>query len=126
MAVTDSLRICANALPTLRTCDLMDFISEYCSREDVDEILVGLPKRLDGEYSESMTYINPFIALLGKKFPGMKISMYDERFTSVIAHKAMIQGLPKSKRSQKGMADKVAAVIILTDYLQSLGSSLNL
>lgn len=120
LAVTDILQICANGLPTQRACDLMDFLKQYCREEPVDCIVIGLPKRLTGEPSESSRYIEPFIARLRKEMPEMPVERYDERFTSTIAHKAMIEGgLKKSSRQKKELADRTAAVIILTDWLQS-------
>ena len=120
VAVTDSLRISANGLPTLRTCDLMDFLKEYCPRENVDLIVVGLPRTVTGDASESSRYIEPFLRRLAKEMPHMPIERFDERFTSVIAHRAMIDaGLSRSRRQDKGLADKTAAVIILTDWLSA-------
>lgn len=120
VAVTDILKIAANGLPTLRTCDLENFLRDYCSKEQVDEIIIGRPTTMHGTPSESMEYIEPFMRRLRKLLPEMKISMYDERFTSAIAHREMIAaGVPRSKRQQKELADKTAAVIILTDYLMS-------
>lgn len=121
VAVSDPLRICANGLPTVRSCDLMDFLKDYCGREPVDCIVVGLPLTMKGEPSESTRYIEPFLARLRKEMPGMRIERMDERFTSSIAHREMaIAGLKKSKREEKELADKTAAVIILTDWLQSI------
>ncbi len=121
VAVTDTLRICANGLPTVRACDLLDFIKDYCSRETVDEIVVGEPKDLHGNPSESMRYIKPFLDRLRKEMPDMKVVMVDERFTSTIAHREMIAGgFSKSQRAEKGRADEMAAVLILTDYLNSI------
>lgn len=121
IAVSDPLRICANGLPTVRSCDLMDFLKDYCGREPVDCIVVGLPLTMKGEPSESTRYIEPFLARLRKEMPGMRIERMDERFTSSIAHREMaIAGLKKSKREEKELADKTAAVIILTDWLQSI------
>lgn len=118
VAVTDILRIAANPLPTVRTCDLEAFLNDYLSRESVDTIVVGLPKTLRGEESESMTYIRPFVNRWRKLHPEVPIEMYDERFTSTIAHREMIAGgMKKSKRQEKGSADAVAAVLILTDWL---------
>lgn len=122
VAVTDVLKISANGMPTVRTCDLMNFMKDYCGREDVETIVVGLPRTLSGDPSESMRYITPFVSRLRKEMPAMRIEMYDERFTSTIAHREMIAGgLKKSRRAEKGMADEVAAVLILTDYLNSAG-----
>lgn len=118
VAVSDPLRICANGLPTQRSCDLVAFLKDYCSRETVDCIVVGLPLTLKGELSESNRYISPFIAKLRKELPDMKIERIDERFTSTIAHREMaLAGLKKSKREEKELADKTAAVLILTDWL---------
>ncbi len=120
VAVTDMLRIAANVLPTQRSCDLIGFLKDYTSRESVDVIVVGLPKTMRGEPSESMRYITPFVSALRKQFPDVRIEMYDERFTSSIAHREMIAGgMKKSDRQRKGVADGMAATIILTDYLNS-------
>ena len=121
VAVTDPLRICANGLPTVRTCDLTEFIKDYLVRETVDIFVVGEPKDLKGNPSESMRYITPFINYLKKQYPDKPVVMVDERFTSTIAHQEMIAGgFKKKTRQEKGKADEMAAVIILTSYLQSL------
>lgn len=121
VAVTDPLRICANGLPTVRTCDLTEFIKDYLGRETVDIFVVGEPKDLKGNPSESMRYITPFINYLKKQYPDKPVVMVDERFTSTIAHQEMIAGgFKKKTRQEKGKADEMAAVIILTSYLQSL------
>ena len=120
VAVTDVMRICANGLPTVRSCDLISFVKVYCSREPVDLIVVGEPKDMRGNESESMTYIRPFLKLLKKELPDMPVEMYDERFSSSIAHREMIAGgFKKKTRQEKGKADEMAAVIILTSYLES-------
>lgn len=120
VAVTDVMRICANGLPTVRACDLISFVKDYCSREPVDLIVVGEPKNMRGNESESMTYIRPFLKLLKKELPDMPVEMYDERFSSSIAHREMIAGgFKKKTRQEKGKADEMAAVIILTSYLES-------
>ncbi len=120
VAVTDILQISANGLPTVRTCDLIIYIKEYCAREPVDLIVVGLPLDMKGNESESMRYIRPFLANLKKEMPDMKVELHDERFTSVIAHREMIAGgFTKKQRQEKGRADEMAAVIILTSYLDS-------
>ena len=121
IAVTDPLQICANGLPTVRSCDLLSFIKDYCSKEAVDSFIVGEPKDLHGNPSESMRYINPFVSKLKKDFPGIPVIMWDERFTSTIAHQEMIAGgFKKKDRREKGKTDEMAAVLILTSYLQSL------
>ena len=120
LAVTDPLQICANGLPTVRSCDLIAFIKEYCSKESVDLIIVGEPRDMKGNPSESMRYITPFLNKLKKEIPEMQISMFDERFTSTIAHREMIAGgFKKKERQDKGRTDQMAAVIILTSYLES-------
>lgn len=120
VAVTDTLQIAANPLPVVRTCDLLAFITDYCRREPVERILVGEPRQLSGEYSESMRYIRPFLASLRKALPEMPIEMVDERFTSTMAHRDMITaGFKKSDRQRKGLADEMAAAIILTTWLES-------
>lgn len=120
IAVSDPLRICANGLPTVRSCDLMNFLTEYCRKETVDCIVVGLPLTMGGEPSESNRYIEPFLKQLTKVMPEMKVERFDERFTSLIAHREMaLAGLKKSKKEQKDLTDKTAAVIILTDWLNS-------
>lgn len=120
VAVTDPLKIAANSLPVVRTCDLLAFITEYCGREDVERILVGEPRQMDGSPSESMRYIMPFVGQLKKTLPEVPVEMVDERFTSVIAHREMIAaGFKKSDRQRKGLADEMSAVIILTTWLSS-------
>lgn len=118
VAVSDPLRICANGLPTVRSCDLLAFIKDYCSRETVDLIVVGLPLDMRGNPSESNRFIDPFLNRLKKEMPQLMVERFDERFTSTIAHREMaLAGLKKSKREEKELADKTAAVIILTDWL---------
>lgn len=120
IAVTDTLRIAANGLPTVRTCDLMDFLKDYVSREDVGLIVVGLPTRLNGLPSESVRYIEPFLRRLAKEMPEMPVARFDERFTSSIAHREMIAGgVPKMQRRNKELADEMAATLILTGFLDS-------
>lgn len=120
LAVTDPLKIVANGLATIPTHTLMDFIQDYIKREDVERIVVGLPKRLDNTPSESMKWLDPFLNRLRKVLPDMPVTLYDERFTSTLAHKAMIDGgMKKSDRRNKAVVDTIAASIILNDYLQS-------
>lgn len=120
VAVTDMLQIAANGLPTQRTCDLEAFIMDYCGRENVERILVGHPRTVRGEDSESMVYIRPFLKRLKKILPEMAVELVDERFTSVQAHRDMITaGFKKSDRQRKELADEMAAVLILTAWLDS-------
>ena len=120
VAVTDPLQIVAGNLATVPTHTLMSFIKDYIAREQVERIVIGQPTQLNGEPSESMKYITPFVNRLRKELPDMPVVMYDERFTSTIAHRAMIDGgMKKSDRRDKSRVDAIAATIILNDYLQS-------
>lgn len=120
IAVTDTLKICANGLTTVRACDLLQWLKGYCGKEQVDKIIVGLPKQLNGQPSESTKYIEPFLKQLKKVLPEIPTEQYDERFTSTLAHKAMIDGgLKKMDRRNKEIVDEIAATIILNDYLES-------
>ena len=120
IAVTDSLQIVAGNLATVPTHTLMSFIKDYIAREQVERIVIGQPTQLNGDPSESMKYITPFVKQLHKELPDMPVVMYDERFTSTIAHRAMIDGgMKKSDRRDKSRVDAIAATIILNDYLQS-------
>ena len=121
VAVTDPLQIIAGNVATVPTHTLMQFIKDYIARETVDRIVVGQPTQLNGEPSESMKYVTPFVNRLKKELPDMPIVMYDERFTSSIAHQAMIDGgMKKSDRRDKNRVDAIAATIILNDYLKSI------
>ena len=122
VAVTDTLKIVASNLATVPTHTLLQFIMDYIAREPVERIVVGLPTQLNGEPSESMKYITPFVNCLRKQLPAdLPVVMYDERFTSTIAHQAMIDGgMKKSDRRDKSRVDAIAATIILNDYLQSI------
>ena len=125
LAVTDSLRLTANPLITIPTHTLENWLKEYFDKEQVDEVVIGHPRQMNGEDSESMQYIQPFINRFRKVFPTMPLKEYDERFTSVIAHQAMIAGgMKKSKRQDKAVVDKIAACIILEGYLDNLKFSI--
>lgn len=122
LAVTDILRITANPLITIETKQLMTWLKDYFAKENVDEVVVGYPKQMNGEDSESMQYIRVFLAQFEQIFPSIPIKLYDERFTSVLAHQAMIDGgMKRSQRQNKMMVDKIAACIILEGYLDSIG-----
>ncbi len=120
LAVTDALQISANGLTTLGVQEVMGFIKDYVAKETVDKFVVGLPKQMNGQDSDSMQYIRPFVAKLKQNFPTIEIVMVDERFTSVLAHKTMLEaGLKKKDRQNKAIVDKIAAVIILQTYMES-------
>ncbi|MBP3889804.1 MAG: Holliday junction resolvase RuvX [Muribaculaceae bacterium] len=122
IAVTDILRIVANGLTTVPTAQLNSFVLNYVSREPVDAIVVGHPRTLRGADSESMRFIKPGIASLRKVLPAsIPIVFFDERFTSAIAHRTMLDGgLRKMDRRDKALVDEISASIILNDYLASL------
>ena len=120
LAVTDSLRITANPLITIETKQLPDWLRDYFAKEMVDEVVIGHPKQMNGEDSESMQYIRPFVERFKQTFPDKPITYYDERFTSVLAHQAMIAGgMKKKTRQDKAQVDKLAACIILEGYMES-------
>ena len=121
IAVTDPLQMIANGLATIDTKELEKFIVDYVAKEDVSTIVMGKPTQMNGENSENMKRIEPFFNRLKKLFPDKEITYYDERFTSVLAHQAMLQsGIGKKARQNKALVDKISATIILEDYLQSI------
>lgn len=121
IAVSDSLKIIANGLTTVKTHLLFDFLRDYIAKEQVDCIVVGLPKQMNNEYSENMKYVRPFVEKLKKIYPNIPVEYYDERFTSALAHQAMIDGgLKKKDRQNKALVDEISATIILQDFMESL------
>ncbi len=125
IAVTDTLQIVANGLTSVPTHTLLNFIKDYVSTESVDRIVVGLPKQMNNQPSENMKRIQPFVNRMRKEIPEIPIEMYDERFTSVLAHRAMIDGgMKKMARRDKAIVDEISATIILNDYLESLQAKL--
>ena len=120
IAVTDILQIIANGLTTVPTTELTDLLMNYVEREPVERIIVGYPKQMNNEDSENMKRITPFVNMLRKKLPHIPVEMVDERFTSVLAHQAMIDGgLKKKARQNKALVDEISATIILQSYLES-------
>lgn len=120
LAATDTLQMIANGITTVDTKDLEKWIVDYMQKEDVSTIVMGKPTQLNGEDSENMRRIEPFFNRLKKLFPEKNIVYYDERFTSVLAHQAMItSGIGKKARQNKGLVDQISATIILQDYLES-------
>ena len=121
LAVTDPLQIIANGLTTVATHQLEQFLADYLKKEQVERIVVGLPKQMNGEMSESWKYIEPFLKRLHKLYPDMPIELVDERFTSVLAHQAILDsGVGKQRRrDDKGMVDEISATIILQSYLEN-------
>ena len=126
IAVTDNLQMIANGLATIETKELERFILDYVAKEDVCTIVVGKPTQMNGEDSENMKRIEPFFNRLKKIFPNKEVTYYDERFTSVLAHQAMLQsGINRKARQNKALVDKISATIILEDYMQSKQNSLS-
>ncbi|MDE6097273.1 MAG: Holliday junction resolvase RuvX [Muribaculaceae bacterium] len=126
IAVTDPLCIVANGLTTVETSRLHDFVCEYIKREDVRLVVVGHPTDMHGNDSDSMRYIRPSVGRLRKLIAPVPVVFFDERFTSVLAHRAMLEGgMKKMARRDKAIVDEISATIILNDYLQSRQSGLN-
>lgn len=120
VAVTDPLCIIANALETVPTVRLMEFLESYLSRERVSTIVVGKPLDTKGRPSASWSGIVPFVERLKRRFPDTEVVFHDERFTSVLAHRAIIDGgVRKMARRDKALVDRVSATIILQSYLES-------
>lgn len=120
IAVTDPLRIVASGLTTVATAELSAFVGRYVASEGVDLIVVGEPRDMKGKPSESTRYLKPAIARLRQAVPDTEIIYFDERFTSVLAHRAMLDGgLGKMARRDKALVDEISATIILNDYLES-------
>lgn len=121
LAVTDPLQIIAGGLGTVETSVLYEYIEAYIQREQVERIVIGKPMQSNGQPSENMVRVENFYNRWRKAHPEIPIEYYDERFTSVLAHRAMIDGgvKKKTRRENKGLVDEISATIILQDYLQS-------
>ena len=121
LAVTDPLQIIAGGLGTVETSVLYEYIEAYIQREQVERIVIGKPMQPNGQPSENMVRVENFYNRWRKAHPEIPIEYYDERFTSVLAHRAMIDGgvKKKTRRENKGLVDEISATIILQDYLQS-------
>ncbi len=121
IAVTDPLRIVPGGLTTVATHELMAFLAGYFAKEQVDRIVVGHPTNMNGEESASMQQIRPFVDKLRKQYPDKEVVMFDERFTSVLAQKAILEaGIKKMARRNKALVDEVSATIILESYMNSI------
>ncbi|MDR0907100.1 MAG: Holliday junction resolvase RuvX [Rikenellaceae bacterium] len=120
IAVSDPLRLIAGGLETVPTHTLVQWLAQYTATESVDIIVVGKPTRMDGTPSESFVHIEPLFRRLEKQFPAQQVVWWDERFTSVIAHRAMREGgLGKMARRDKALVDRVSASLILQDFMDS-------
>ena len=120
LAVTDPLQIIAGGLATVSTSELFDWLKAYMAKEPVERIVIGEPRQPNGEPSENLQRVQQFVNRWRKAVPEVPIEYYDERFTSVPAHQAMLTGgLKKKARQDKALVDEISATIILEDYLRS-------
>jgi putative Holliday junction resolvase len=124
LAVTDPLRIIATALETVISSDLLPYLIAYAARESVDEFVIGMPKTLKNEDSQTAPMVRAFVDKLKVAFPQKPVHLVDERFTSSLAKHAMLEsGASKKDRREKGNVDKVSAVIILQSFMSSVRSA---
>ena len=120
LAVTDPLQLIAGGLATVSTSELFDYLKTYVEREDVERIVIGEPRQPNGQPSENLQRVQQFVNRWRKAMPQIPIEFYDERFTSVLAHQAMLDGgLKKKARQDKSLVDEISATIILQDYMRS-------
>ena len=121
LAVTDPLRIIANALETVETRQLERYLADYFAKNDVDIIVLGKPSQMNGQPSETMRYIEPLAGRLRHAYPDKQVVLYDERFTSVMAHRTILEsGIGKMARRDKALVDRISATIILQSYMDSI------
>lgn len=121
IAISDPLRIIAGAGETVRTHQLMEYLEKYFTDNSVTTLVVGMPTQMDGTPSEVYPHIKGFVRNIQRKFPDLEIVWYDERFTSLLAQRAMIAGgVKKKQRQDKALVDRISAAIILQDYLDSI------
>lgn len=120
VAVTDPLRIIANGLQTVDTAQLLKFLEVYFAAEQVELLVVGYPLQTNGQPSESLRYINPVLRQIVARFPNLPVEQFDERYTSTMAHRAMIDGgMRRMARRDKATVDTISATIILQSFMES-------
>lgn len=120
LAVSDPLRIIAGALDTVETKQLERYLADYFAKNDVDIIVLGKPTQMNGSPSQTMRYIEPLAGRLRHAYPDKEVVLYDERFTSVLAHRAMLEsGIGREARRDKALVDRISATIILQSYMES-------
>ena len=120
IAVTDPLQLIAGGLATVSTSELFDWLKGYLAKEQVERIVIGEPRQPNGQPSENLARVQQFVNRWRKAVPDVPIEYFDERFTSVLAHQAMIDGgLKKKARQDKALVDEISATIILEDYLRN-------
>lgn len=121
IAVSDPLQIIANGLTTVETARIFDFLKSYFEKESVEKVIVGLPKQMNNQASENLPRIEQFVQKLKKLYPHLPVEFYDERFTSKMAHQAMLDGgLKKKDRQNKALVDEISATIILQGFMESI------
>lgn len=120
LAVTDPLQIIAGGLATVATAELFQYLNDYIAREPVERIVIGEPIQPNGQPSENLQRVQQFVNRWKKARPDVPIEFFDERFTSVLAHQAMLDGgLKKKARQNKALVDEISATIILQDYMRA-------
>ena len=120
IAVTDPLQIIAGGLATVSTSELFEWLEQYVGREQVERIVIGEPRQSNGQPSENLQRVQQFVSRWRKAHPELPVDYYDERFTSVLDHQAMLDGgLKKKARQDKALVDEISATIILQSYLES-------
>ncbi len=123
LAVTDPLKIIAGGLTTVETPQLMKYLKEYAAKETVERFVVGLPKQTNGRDSDNLPRVLAFVEQLKKNFPDVPVDMWDERYTSVLAHQTMLQsGIGKKARQNKALVDEISATIILQGWMEGRGN----
>lgn len=120
ISVSDDLGIIATPLKTIASSDLMQFLKDLVLSENIETMILGFPLGLNGADTDITPNVRLLKLALEKEFPQLKIALFDERMTSKIAQKTLIQGASKKKRQQKGIIDQISATIILQDYLNSI------
>ncbi len=121
IAITDSLKLIANGVATISTGEVIKYLLNYPNTEEVELFVVGMPRQLNNEPSEAVKYVEPVVNRLKIIYPNIPVQLVDERFTSKIAHQAMLYGgLKKKDRQNKALVDTISATIILQSYLESL------
>jgi putative Holliday junction resolvase len=121
VAVTDTLKIIASGLETIPTHEIREYLKSYIAGEELDGLIVGYPKTLRNEPSEAVRYIDPFLKWFKKEFPAIPVALYDERFTSRMAERSLIEsGVPKMARRDKSLVDKISASLILQSYMDAV------
>ena len=121
IAVTDPPQLIAGGLPTVSPSELFEFLARYVAQEQVERIVVGKPMQPNGSPSENMARVEQFVARWRKQYPSIPIEYYDERYTSVLAHRTIIESgiRKKERRDNKGLVDTISATILLQDWMES-------